>query len=112
MVYGIGKPKEVDLPQDVATWASNPGILKLLESLLEDPSFRPHVTTKGALRSLLLLLYVRYLSVPPYKMARQLGVSHEQLYRIERALKDTELLSMAISWLDLVRASRPRPSLT
>ncbi|MGC9210467.1 MAG: hypothetical protein ACP5FT_04305 [Acidilobus sp.] len=104
IVYGIGRPKQVELPKDVAGWASNSKFLSLLRGLLQDPSFRRHVTTEGALRSLVMLLYVRYLGVPPYKVAKELGVSHEQLYRMERALKESGVYSMALSWLDLMRS--------
>ncbi len=102
-VNGVGKTKEFDLPPQVAAWASDVRVRGLLEELLEDPALRGHVTSAGAIRSLVLLLYCRYIRTPPYRAAPALGVSHEQMYRIERALRRAGIYEMAVSRLELIR---------
>jgi len=104
LVQGLGRPKEVQLPEEVLKWASDPAVLTILEDILEDPGFRAHVTTSGALQSLVMLLYAMYIGVPPYKAAKSLGTSHERLYRLERGLKKEGLYYMIRSRLEILRA--------
>jgi len=80
LVQGLGRPKEVQLPEELLKWASDPAVITMLEDILEDPGFRAHVTTTGALQSLVMLLYAIYIGVPPYKAAKFLGTSHERLF--------------------------------
>ena len=103
VVNGVGKVKEFELPPQVASWASDPRVRRLLEELLEDPGLRGHFTSAGAIRSLVLLLYSRYVGTPPYRAAKLLGVAHEQLYRVERALRRAGVYGMVISRLGLIR---------
>jgi len=104
LVQGLGRPKEIQLPEELLKWASDPAVITMLEDILEDPGFRAHVTTPGALQSLVMLLYAIYMGVPPYKAAKSLGTSHERLYRLERGLKKEGLYYMVRSKLEILRA--------
>lgn len=101
-IYGIGKPKKLMLPSEVAEWASNSVIARrLLEELITHYKFRARLSHPGSLRSLLLLLYSRAHRIPPYKTARKYGVAPEQLYRIERGLKKDGLYELVMNLLAL-----------
>ncbi len=101
-IYGIGKPKKLELPQEIVEWLKNSKTAKrVLEELITHYKFRTRLSHPGALRSLLMLLYARAHLIAPYKVARKYGVAPEQLYRLERGLKKDGLYDFVINLLTL-----------
>ena len=102
VVNGIGKPKRIQLPEEVVEWVRGSVYARIvLKELATHYKFRSRLTHPGALRSLLLLLYSRAHSVAPYRVARRYGVSPEQLYRLERGLKKDGLYDYVMNVLSL-----------
>ena len=101
-----------DLPAGVAEWLAASGTARrTLAALLSAPRFRKRLTSAGALRSLVLLLYMRAHGQAPYKARQVVGVSGEQLYRIERAIREEGLYGLYSAGVDLmVRESGARPA--
>jgi len=98
VVNGIGSPKIVELPREVVEWLKSDRVARrLLEELLTHYKFRRRLCNRGALRSLILLLYARLNRTPPYKVAMRYNVPPEQLYRIERGLKKDGLLDLVLN---------------
>jgi len=101
-VYGIGKPKRIQLPQEVVAWLRESIVARrILEELVTHYKFRSRLSHPGAIRSLLLLLYARAHGVAPYKVARKYGVAPEQLYRIERGIREDKLDKLVENLLEL-----------
>ncbi len=99
---GIGKPKELELPEEVVEWLRYSSSLRIvLREIITHYRFRSRLSHPGALRSLLLLLYARAKGEPPYKVARRFNVAPEQLYRIERGLKRDGLYDYVMNALSL-----------
>ena len=99
---GIGKPKELKLPEEVVKWLQYSSSLRIiLREIITHYRFRSRLSHPGALKSLLLLLYARAKGEPPYKVARRFNVAPEQLYRIERGLKRDGLYDYVINALSL-----------
>ncbi len=100
IVRGVGAPKELCLPSEVVLWLrSNRKAIRVLDALINNYKFKRRLCNRGALRSLILLLYAKSLKMPPYKIARSVGVSPEQLYRIERGLREDGLIDMVDNML-------------
>lgn len=98
VINGIGSPKVIELPSDVVEWLkSNKEARRILGGLVTHYKFRRRLCNRGALRSLILLLYSRLNKTPPYKIALKYRVSPEQLYRIERGLKKDGLIEFLIN---------------
>ena len=99
----------VDLPACVAEWllASDTARRTLL-AILGAPRFRRRLTSEGAVRSLVLLLYMRAHGQAPYKARQVLGVSGEQLYRIERAIREEGLYELYRAGVDLMAREAAR----
>jgi len=101
-IYGIGKPKKIQLPSEIVKWVSESKVAKrVLEELVTHYKFRMRLSHPGSLRSLLLLLYSRAHRIAPYKTARKYGVAPEQLYRLERGLKKDGLYELVMNLLSL-----------
>ncbi len=102
VVYGVGKPKRIELPGEVVTWIKRSKAAKrVLEELVTHYQFRARLSHPGAIRSLILLLYSRAHGIAPYKTARKYGIAPEQLYRLERGLKKDGLHEKIINLLTL-----------
>jgi len=101
-INGIGRPKRIELPEEVVEWlrSSTPARI-VLKELITHYKFRARLTHPGALRSLVLLLYSRSRGVAPYRVARRFGLPPEQLYRIERGLKKDGLYDYVLNILSL-----------
>ena len=101
-VYGVGKPKKIQLPSEVVEWLKeSTAARRILEELITHYKFRSRLSHPGAIRSLLLLLYARAHGTAPYKIARKYGVAPEQLYRIERGLRKDGLYDLVLNLLSL-----------
>ena len=97
VINGIGSSKQIKLPREVIEWLkSNRVARRLLEELITHYKFRRRLCNKGALRSLILLLYSRLNGIPPYKVALKYNISPEQLYRLERGLRSDGLLDLVV----------------
>jgi hypothetical protein len=72
-----------------------------MDELVSHPRFRRRLSHPSAIRSLLLLLYARYYNIAPYKIARKYGIAPEQLYRLERGLKEDGLYQLVFNLLQL-----------
>jgi hypothetical protein len=97
VINGIGSSKQIKLPREVIEWLkSNRVARRLLEELITHYKFRRRLCNKGALRSLILLLYSRLNGIPPYKVALKYSISPEQLYRLERGLRSDGLLDLVV----------------
>ncbi|MEB3789201.1 MAG: hypothetical protein GSR72_04850 [Desulfurococcales archaeon] len=108
IVMGIGKPKIIQLPEEVVEWVSESKVaIRILDELIGHYKFRTRLAHPGAIRSLILLLYSRAQGVAPYKIARKYGVAPEQLYRIERGLKKDGLYEFVINLLSLEEYGKP-----
>jgi len=108
IVMGIGKPKTIQLPEEVVEWVSESKVaIRILDELIGHYKFRTRLAHPGAIRSLILLLYSRAHGVAPYKTARKYGVAPEQLYRIERGLKKDGLYEFVINLLSLEEYGKP-----
>ncbi|MEB3760460.1 MAG: hypothetical protein GSR81_06405 [Desulfurococcales archaeon] len=108
IVMGIGKPKIIQLPEEVVEWVSESKVaIRILDELIGHYKFRTRLAHPGAIRSLILLLYSRAQGVAPYKIARKYGVAPEQLYRIERGLKKDGLYEFVINLLSLEEHGKP-----
>jgi hypothetical protein len=102
VVYGIGRPKEIELPGEVLDWVRRSKAAKrVLEELVTHYHFRARLSHPGAIRSLILLLYSRAHGIAPYKTARKYGIAPEQLYRLERGLKKDGLHETIMNLLSL-----------
>ena len=100
VINGIGRPKRIQLPEEIISWLkSSYPARRVLEELVTHYKFRSRLAHPGALRSMLLLLYARGKGYPPYKIARKYGVAPEQLYRLERGLKKDNLYEFVINIL-------------
>jgi len=74
----------------------------LVNYILYDSSLAKRFRNPGAVRSLILLLYAKATKQPVYKVAIKYDTAPEQLYRIERAIREEgfeKLISDAISEL-------------
>ncbi|MEB3816826.1 MAG: hypothetical protein LRS46_02640 [Desulfurococcales archaeon] len=101
-VNGIGRPKEIELPEEVINWLKRSSYARIaVKELVTHYKFRTRLTHPGAIRSLLLLLYARASRVAPYRVARRFGVSPEQLYRLERGLRRDGLFEYVLNILSL-----------
>ena len=101
-IHGIGKPKTVELPEEVVEWLKNSKVAKrVLEELVTHYKYRIRLSHPGSLRSLLLLLYSRAHRIPPYKTAKLYGIAPEQLYRMERGMKKDGLYELVMNLLAL-----------
>ena len=99
----------VDLPACVADWlTASDTARRTLLALLGAPKFRRRLTSEGAVRSLVLLLYMRAHGQAPYKARQVLGVSGEQLYRIERAIREEGLYELYRAGVDLMAREAAR----
>lgn len=99
-----GRVKKIRLPREVANLvATSPWVLRLVENLCSDPKFRRRLTSSGALESLLLLIYSMSVGLPPYRVAKLLGVSHERLYRLRRGLEKDGLYSQVKAFIEINR---------
>jgi len=108
IVMGIGKPKTIQLPEEVVEWVSESKVaVRILDELIGHYKFRTRLAHPGAIRSLILLLYSRARGVAPYKTARKYGIAPEQLYRIERGLKKDGLYEFVINLLSLEEYGKP-----
>ncbi len=97
IINGIGSSKHIKLPAEVVEWLKSSYVARrLLEELITHYKFRRRLCNRGALRSLILLLYARINKIPPYKVALKYRVSPEQLYRIERGLRKDGLQDLII----------------
>ena len=97
IINGIGSAKQIKLPREVVEWLKSSYVARrLLEELITHYKFRRRLCNRGALRSLILLLYARLNRIPPYRVALRYGVSPEQLYRIERGLRSDGLLDLVL----------------
>ncbi|MCE4628541.1 MAG: hypothetical protein F7C34_05295 [Desulfurococcales archaeon] len=101
-VYGIGRPKTIQLPEEIVEWlrTSNAAI-RVLDEIIGHYRFRTRLSHPGAIRSLILLLFSRYHGIAPYRVANKYGIAPEQLYRLERGLKKDGLYDMVINILSL-----------
>jgi len=108
-VYGVGKPKRIEVPHEVVEWLRNStAARRILEELITHYKFRSRLSHPGAIRSLLLLLYARAQGIAPYKIAKKFGVAPEQLYRIERGLRKDGLYDLVLNLLSLeAQPSKP-----
>lgn len=95
-------------PEIVSWYQLHPTALALLRRLASDPGMRRHLANEGALRSLALLIYVRAMEIPPYRSRSLTGVSGEQLYRLERAIRREGLEDAYLSALSLLRLEAQR----
>jgi len=96
-INGIGSPKHIKLPSEVIEWLKvDRRARRILEELVTHYKFRRRLCNRGALRSLILLLYSRLNRTPPYKVALKYHISPEQLYRLERGLKKDGLLDLIL----------------
>ncbi|MEB3806861.1 MAG: hypothetical protein GSR73_05025 [Desulfurococcales archaeon] len=108
VVHGIGKPKTIELPEEVVEWLRKSiAARRVLEELVTHYKYRTRLSNPRALRSLILLLYSRAHGIPPYKTARIYGVAPEQLYRMERGLKKDGLYEFVIDLLSLEETQNP-----
>lgn len=99
-----GRCIKLDVCSIVTNWfMMHPRALSLLSSLASDPGMRRHLTSLGAIRSLALLIYARSNGLPPYRAKDVLGVSGEQLYRIERAIRREGLYRLYFSSIEAIR---------
>ncbi|MCE4601730.1 MAG: hypothetical protein GSR84_07660 [Desulfurococcales archaeon] len=106
IIYGIGKPKTLKLPEEVHRWLKESYAAKrILEELVTHYKFRARLSHPASLRSLILLLYARAHGIPPYKVARKYGIAPEQLYRMERGLKKDNLYDFTMNLLSLEATS-------
>ncbi|MEB3780154.1 MAG: hypothetical protein GSR85_07985 [Desulfurococcales archaeon] len=102
VINGIGKPKILRLSREVVSWISNSyAARRVIEELVTHYKFRSRLSHPGAIRSLIILLYARARGEAPYRVARRVGVAHEQLYRLERGLKRDGLYDFVINLLSL-----------
>ncbi len=102
IVYGVGKPKQIQLPGEVVNWVRRSKTAKrVLEELVTHYNFKARLSHPGAIRSLILLLYSRAHGIAPYKTARKYGIAPEQLYRLERGLKKDGLHETIMNLLNL-----------
>ncbi len=99
---GVGKPKELELPEEIVRWLEYSSGLKLvLKELITHYRFRSRLSHPGAIKSLLLLLYARAKGEAPYRVAKKFDVAPEQLYRLERGLKKDGLYDYVLNALSL-----------
>jgi hypothetical protein len=102
IVHGIGRPKRIELPEEVIEWLKRSYAAKrILEEAVTHYKFRQRLAHPGAIRSLLLLLYARRHGIAPYRLAKKYGVAAEQLYRLERGLKKDGMYEFVINSLSL-----------
>ncbi len=100
IVNGIGKPKKLELPEEVVEWLKRSRVARMiLEEVITHYKFRSRLAHPGAIRSLLLLLYARGHNMAPYRVAKKFGVAAEQLYRMERGLKKDGLYERVMNML-------------
>ncbi len=92
---------EVEVPKEVGEFAE--AAIDLIYELIFKTPFGKRLKHPGAARSLVLYLYAKWKGLPPYRIAKQFGVSHEQLYRMERALKKDGLYEEVLSKLEAVK---------
>ncbi|GEM_PF-750840 len=101
-INGVGKPKDIKLPQEVVDWIrDNYPLYRILEELVTHYKFRTRLSNPGSFKSLILLLYARAKGVAPYKIAKKYGIAPEQLYRMERGLKKDNLYDFVINLLTI-----------
>ena len=99
---GIGRPKEIELPEEIVEWLQlSTGLRFVLKEIITHYRFRTRLSHPGAIRSLLLLLYARAKGEAPYRVARRYNVAPEQLYRLERGLKKDGLYDYVMNALSL-----------
>ena len=99
---GVGKPKELELPEEIVRWLEYSSGLKLvLKELITHYRFRSRLSHPGAIKSVLLLLYARAKGEAPYRVAKKFDVAPEQLYRLERGLKKDGLYDYVLNALSL-----------
>ena len=97
IINGVGSPKHIRLPREVVEWLKTSHVARrILEELITHYRFRRRLCNRGALRSLILLLYSRLNRIPPYKVALKYDISPEQLYRLERGLRSDGLLDIVV----------------
>jgi len=73
---------------------------QLINYILYDSTLARRFRNPGAVRSLILLLYAKATRQPVYKVAIQHDTAPEQLYRIERAIREegfNQLITETIS---------------
>ncbi len=86
-----------ELPPEIAEWVKkNEGVI---DWLVYDTPLRTYLRHPHSVRTLVLLLYARANDIPIAQFSRRIGVSHEQLYRLERLLNKLELKEFVYSLL-------------
>lgn len=101
-VYGIGKPKEILVPDEIGMWMNKSKTLnRIFNILITHEKFKKRLSNPMAIRSLLIYLYAKKNNVPPYIMAKKFNIAPEQLYRIERGLKKDNLYNTIMIQIDL-----------
>jgi len=78
-----------ELPPEVAEWARRN--IDVLDWLVFDSPLSPYLRHPMSVRTMMLLLYVRAKQLPIAQFCRKIGIAHEQLYRIERRIKNLGL---------------------
>ncbi|WP_292319614.1 hypothetical protein [Caldisphaera sp.] len=100
--YGIGKPKDLILPNEITEWIKKSKALnKILNILVNHQKFKKRLSNPMAIRSLLVYLYAKKNNIAPYIMAKKFNIAPEQLYRIERGLKKDNLYNTIMIEIDL-----------
>ncbi|WP_048816676.1 hypothetical protein [Caldisphaera lagunensis] len=101
-IYGIGKPKIIEVPEEIIPWLTRSKILnRILYILINHESFKKRLSNPMSLRSLLVYLYAKKKNIPTYIMAKRVNIAPEQLYRIERGLKKDNLYNVIMIQIDL-----------
>ncbi len=102
IIYGIGKPKTIDVPEEILPWITKSKVLnRIFYILINHENFKRRLSNPMSLRTLLVYLYAKKENIPTYIMARKFNIAPEQLYRIERGLKKDNLYNAIMIQIDL-----------
>ncbi|MFP3144376.1 MAG: hypothetical protein RXQ93_05110 [Caldisphaera sp.] len=102
VIHGIGKPKDLILPNEITEWVKKSKTLnRILNILINHQKFKKRLSNPMAIRSLLVYLYAKRSNIAPYIIAKKFNIAPEQLYRIERGLKRDNLYNTIMIEIDL-----------
>jgi len=89
VVFKKLKEHVIELPQEVIEFVKKN--IRILQWLVYDSPISSYLRHPGAVKSLILLLYSRVSEKPITVVAKEAKTFHEQLYRIERRLKELRI---------------------